>query len=82
MQAGIKELVASRNRGQYALKTNDNLDLDKYDPHIKEFCTFSQNLFAVQNIFTDKKKEMEAYNACDDNNKTFRKLSLKELSLM
>lgn len=36
-------------------------------------------MFAVQNIFTDKKKEMEAYNACDSN-RTFRKLSLKELT--
>lgn len=54
-KSGLRELIARRARGQNALKSNDNLDLESYDPHIKEFCTYSQNMFAVQNIFTDKK---------------------------
>ena len=50
-----------RIRGQNALKDNQNLDLDGYKPHIKEFSKFSQNLFAGENIFIRRKRAMEAY---------------------
>ena len=40
-RSGIRELIARRTRGQNALKSNDNLELDNYNEHIKEFCTYS-----------------------------------------
>lgn len=70
-----------RIRGQNALKDNQNLDLDGYKPHIKEFSKFSQNLFAGENIFIRRKKAMEAYKVLKEDQKACRKLSARESPL-
>ena len=55
----------SLERANKALKENQNLDLDNYKTHIKEFSKFSEEIFDPhENIFVDRKKEMISCKDC------------------
>lgn len=58
-----------------ALKSNDNLDLESYNPFLKDFGLYSDNLIDVKNIFTSQRNDL-AENKADRNIAT-RKISNK-----
>ena len=52
-------MVDYRELSRQAYKSNRNLNLDDYNPLVREFKNLSQNLFTSDNIFQDKKKMLE-----------------------
>ena len=47
----------SLERAHQAMRQNNNLDLVHYDQYLKEFQSYSENLFdPSENIFVDRKK--------------------------
>lgn len=48
--------MTHREIAQSALKEKHNLDLDDYDPYIRDFYNYSLNLYELDNIFIDRKK--------------------------
>ena len=41
-----------------AFEMNKNLDLDEYKPYLADFRDFSSNLFEIENIFSERKKQL------------------------
>ena len=54
-----------------AAELNKNLDLNEYKPYIRDFVKFSDNLFEMENIFIERKKQLAA--TIYSENKTKRK---------
>ena len=48
--------ITHREIATSAIRDKHNLDLDKYNPYIKDFNNFSKDLFELENIFIDRKK--------------------------
>ena len=51
-----------------------NLDLDSYKPYLRDFASFAQGqeLFDVEGVFSDRKKEMELKKAYGSIGKYYR----------
>ena len=64
----------SMQRIRDELKNSQNLDLESYKPHLRDFFNYAsgQNLFEVNNIFGDRKKEMQLQKAYENMGKYFR----------